>query len=145
MREAARYARVRPPEQGLRPRAGAHQTSARRAGSGRPLRRMQSRQAPAGSILIFDGIFALRNELVDFWDYAVWLEVPFDVSMARVAQRDGADPNPHSGANRRYVDGQLIYINECAPRGRATVVVENTILAHPVLHRVRANARVKAS
>ena len=35
--------------------------------------------------------------------------------------------------NRRYVEGQRIYLRECRPRDRATVVIDNTHLELPVL------------
>ncbi|MGH3875679.1 MAG: uridine kinase [Actinophytocola sp.] len=97
-----------------------------------PLELAQESAEP-GAILVLDGIFTHRPELARFWDYSVWLEVPFAVSIPRVAARDYADPDPLAESNRRYVEGQRLYLAECDPRSRATVVVDNADLARPVI------------
>jgi uridine kinase len=91
--------------------------------------------AQPGAILVLDGIFTHRDELAGFWDYSVWLEVPFAVSVPRGAARGYGDPDPAAAANRRYIEGQRIYLAECDPRSRATTVVDNTDLARPVRSR----------
>ncbi|HEX6357816.1 uridine kinase [Actinophytocola sp.] len=85
------------------------------------------------AILVFDGIFTHRDELRRYWDYSVWLEVPFDISIPRAAQRGVGNPDPRSPKNRRYIDGQKLYMAECHPRERATVVIDNADLTNPVL------------
>lgn len=89
---------------------------------------------PRDAVLIVDGIFLHRPELRALWDWSVWLEVPFEVAYARMAARDGCDPDPRAPSNRRYHDGQHRYLREAAPREAATAVVDNTDLEHP--HRV---------
>jgi uridine kinase len=87
------------------------------------------------TILVVDGIFLHRDELAAWWDYSIWLDVPFDVSIPRCAARgDGlGSADAEAPANRRYVEGQRLYLRECEPRRRATVVVDNTDLAVPRL------------
>lgn len=87
--------------------------------------------APRDAVLIVDGIFLHRPELRDLWDWSVWLEVPFDVSYARMALRDGSDPDPHAPTNARYLGGQELYLKEADPRAAASVIVDNADLAHP--------------
>lgn len=91
--------------------------------------------APDDAILVLDGIFVHRDELVRYWDYSVWLEVPFDVAIPRAAKRGVGvmDPDPKSVKNRRYIEGQRLYMAECHPRDRATVVIDNADLTNPVL------------
>jgi len=89
--------------------------------------------APDDAILVVDGIFTHRDELIRYWDYSVWLEVPFDVSIPRGAQRGHGDPNPASPKNRRYIEGQRLYMAECHPQTRASVAVDNTNLVRPTL------------
>jgi len=91
---------------------------------------------PADRTLIVDGIFSHRDELVGFWDYSIWLEVPFDVSIPRGAARGHGfgDPDPDAESNRRYVEGQRLYIATCNPRSRATIVIDNTKLDAPRLN-----------
>ena len=55
----------------------------------------------------------------------------FAVSAARMARRDGSDPDPEAASNRRHVEGQRIYLREDAPERRAAVIVENDDLEAP--------------
>ena len=88
------------------------------------------------TVLLVDGIFLQRPELADVWDAAVWVEVPFTVSVPRGNARfgDGHDPDPEAESNRRYVEGQRLYLAAADPRARATWVLDNTDLERPVLH-----------
>lgn len=88
-------------------------------------------QAPPGAILVVDGIFLHRDELVAYWDYSIFLDVGFSVSIPRMAYRDGTSPDPGSEYNFRYVAGQEIYIEQCRPAQRASVVIDNSDLEHP--------------
>ncbi len=83
------------------------------------------------AVVLVDGIFLHRPELVEAWDLSVFLAVPCEVSVARCAARDATDPDPDAPTNRRYVEGQQLYLATCAPERRATLVVDNTDLAAP--------------
>jgi hypothetical protein len=50
-----------------------------------------------------------RDELRDLWELSVFLDVPFDVTAARMAARDGSTPDPHHPSVRRCVDAQRTY------------------------------------
>lgn len=89
------------------------------------------RVAAAGAIVIVDGIFLHRPELAGCWDISVFLDVAFAVSASRMATRDGSDPDPAASANRRYVEGQRLYLAACDPRSHATIVVDNNDVAAP--------------
>jgi uridine kinase len=86
-----------------------------------------------GSILLLDGIFLHRPELRHCWDASIFLRVDFAISVARNAIRDGASPDPLAASNRRYVEGQRIYLSTCAPEAHATMVVDNNDLAAPAI------------
>ena len=90
----------------------------------------------ADTVLLVDGIFLQRPELTDVWDAALWVEVPFAVSVPRGNARfgDGRDPDPEAESNRRYVEGQRLYLAATDPRARATWVLDDTDLDRPVLH-----------
>lgn len=90
-------------------------------------------QAAPGDILIFDGIFLHRPELRPYWDYSIFLEVGFDVSVPRGAQRDGSAPDPQAPENRRYVEGQQIYLSAYEPRRSASIVINNETLLSPFI------------
>ncbi len=79
---------------------------------------------PLPAVLIFDGIFLNRPELRDEWDLSVFLDVPFEVSFARLAKRDGSDPNPEAVGNKRYLEGQKLYFKEVRPQRDADIVID---------------------
>jgi uridine kinase len=90
-------------------------------------------RAAPGTVLVLDGIFLHRPELARWWTWSLWLEVDVEVSVARCAERDGTSADPASPANRRYVEGQRLYLSEVRPRELASCLVDNNDLAHPVV------------
>jgi uridine kinase len=52
-----------------------------------------------------------------------------------MADRDHTEPDPAAPANQRYVAGQRIYLAECRPHDRATIVIDNTDLSTPSICR----------
>jgi len=89
------------------------------------------RVAAPGDILLLDGIFLDRPELRGRWDYSIFLEVAFAVSVPRGAQRDGSSPDPGAPGNRRYVEGQKLYLATCKPRRFASIVIDHGDLNAP--------------
>ena len=94
-------------------------------------------QVQPGAILLFDGIFLHRPELRGHWDLSVFLATTFPVSVARGAARDGASPDPEASENRRYVEGQRLYLRECDPERRANLVVDYDELESPAIRQLR--------
>lgn len=88
-------------------------------------------KAASGSILILDGIFLHREELIPYWDFSIFLQVGFGTSIPRGAQRGEGHPDPDAPENRRYVDGQKLYLTSCAPEKFATLVIDNEDLENP--------------
>lgn len=88
----------------------------------------ESRWQTAGedAVLVIDGIFLNRPELRDAWNYSVFLDVPWSVAYARMAGRDGVDPDPDAPSNARYRLGQDLYFAEAFPRAAASAIVDNT-------------------
>lgn len=93
--------------------------------SDQPLER-PVQEAPAGAVLVLDGLFLHRDELVACWEFSVFLQVPFEISVARMAARDGSHPDPAHPGNARYVGGQERYFAACSPLRRADLVVDNS-------------------
>ncbi len=87
--------------------------------------------APRDAVLVVDGIFLHRPELKNLWHWSVWLEVPESVACARMAIRDGSDPDPAAPVNARYRLGQELYLREAKPQVAASAIVDNSDLAHP--------------
>jgi uridine kinase len=88
-------------------------------------------QAEPGAVLVLDGMFLHRDELVDTWDLSVLLDVPFAETARRMSLRDGSNPDPEHPSMRRYVEGQRLYFRTCDPRSRADVVIDNTDVDGP--------------
>ena len=89
--------------------------------------------AAENAILLFDGIFLHRPELAGYWDMSIFLDAPFEITVARMGARGGTSTDLHAPENRRYVEGQELYLHSCEPRRRATLVVNNADLAAPRL------------
>lgn len=90
-------------------------------------------QAPPGAALVLDGMFLHRPELAGVWDLSIFLDAPFAVTIPRGAARGAGygSPDPEAPANRRYVEGQRLYLAECTPQARADVVIDHRDLAAP--------------
>ncbi|MDO8108204.1 AAA family ATPase [Isoptericola sp. b441] len=84
---------------------------------------------PDGGVVVVDGLFLHRRELAAVWDVSVFLDAPTEVALARMAARDGTSPDPR--VQRRYVQGQRLYLEECRPAHLATVVVDLADLHAP--------------
>ncbi|MDR7173001.1 uridine kinase [Nocardia kruczakiae] len=93
--------------------------------------RPSPRWAPRNAIVVVEGMFLHRDELADIWDTSVFLDVPFDVTVARMAERDGTHPDPAHETVRRYVDGQRLYFARSQPWSRAGIVIDNTRYDQP--------------
>jgi len=89
--------------------------------------------APPGAVLLVDGLFLHRDELIGAWDFSVFLEVPFTETARRMSRRDGTAPDPSHPSVRRYVEAQRLYFAACNPQARATVVIDNTDFGEPRL------------
>lgn len=96
--------------------------------------------APPGAVLVLDGLFLHRDGLADLWDLSIWLHVPFEVTVRRMAARDGTEADLTHPSLTRYVDGQRLYLGACDPAARAHVVIDNTDLDAPTM-RVRSPPR----
>lgn len=78
------------------------------------------------SVVIVEGIFLHRNEIREYFDFTIFLDVPFSESVLRLSNRDGSNPNPNHPSMNRYVEGQRIYFERCSPLSRASVIIDNS-------------------
>jgi uridine kinase len=95
-------------------------------------------EAPLNAVLLFDGVFLLRPELIQSWDFSIFLEVDFSVSVPRAVQRDiltsGGEANPRRLQYEcRYVPGQQLYFAEAHPRENASIIVDNNDFQNPII------------
>ena len=94
-------------------------------------------RAEADAILLFDGIFLLRSELREYWDFAIFVEADFAVTVSRAETRDrdllGDPATVRRRYESRYVPGQLMYLERERPRQFADVIVVNNDFENPQL------------
>ena len=82
-------------------------------------------EVPPQAVVMIEGMFLHRAELCTWWDMSIFLDVPFSITVPRMAQRDGAPLDPDRPSWRRYLRGQDIYLSSCEPTERATFVIDN--------------------
>lgn len=96
-------------------------------------------QADSDAILLMDGIFLQRPELVDYWDLRIFLDVDFQHTVARAVKRDrwylGSEQETTAIYNERYVPGQKLYFREAKPKEIANIVVDNSDFSNPIILR----------
>lgn len=102
---------------------------------------ISSRQchAPADAILLFEGVFLFRPEIVNLWDVKIFLEITFGESVSRASQRDqylfGTVEAVRERYLQRYVPGQRHYLETCHPTEQADMLIDNNNVDNPVLLR----------
>jgi uridine kinase len=94
---------------------------------------------PPELVVVVDGIFLQRPELIDLWDATVWVEADLDVAAERALARDliriDSLDAEHERYRFRYLPAQRRYIEAQRPRDHATFVLRNTGLDEPELVR----------
>ena len=72
-------------------------------------------------LLLADGIFLLRPELNDLWDFRIFIDVELEESIRRGVARDG--PETEHLYRLRYAPGQRLYLDSVRPAELADVIV----------------------
>jgi uridine kinase len=84
---------------------------------------------PARAVLVFDGVFLLREQLSDLWTLSVYLRVSPEESLRRAMVRDlelfGSYEEIEHRYLGRYLPGQALYRRDADPEAAAHVVVDN--------------------
>ncbi len=101
-------------------------------------------QAPEGTILVLDGLFLHRPSLAGTWDLSVFLAARFASTFQRMALRDGRSPDPDAPSNRRYRQGQELYL-ALEPERQASVVIDHDDPEHPRLISAEAGQSLAAA
>ena len=85
--------------------------------------------ATEDTVLVFDGVFLFRKELVNCWDLKIFVDITFDTSLKRALKRDlellGKEEVIVEKYQRRYFPGQRLYLDTCKPMELADLIVEN--------------------
>ncbi len=99
--------------------------------------------AKPDSILIMDGVFLFRAELVDYWDLKIFLEANFKITAERAKKRDGyllgSENEVLEKYEQRYVPGQKLYFEEAKPQEKSDIIIDNSDFENPVITRELKN------
>jgi uridine kinase len=85
--------------------------------------------APANAVLLFDGVFLLRPELIDRWDLRVFVSASFEETLIRARNRDrelyGSTTEVERRFRNRYIPAQQLYFATVRPTDQADIIVYN--------------------
>lgn len=88
------------------------------------------------TIVLMEGVFLFRPELLDLIDYKIHLHIDFDTCLKRVVARDGyLFGSPEDIIRRykeKYLPGQSLYFLDANPMESADLVLDNTDFANLV-------------
>ncbi len=95
----------------------------------------QAQTAPVDAVLIVDGTFLQRPELIDAWDLVIFVQASQQQCERRGIQRDAGALGGREAATRlyaaRYRPAFDLYETLCTPAARADVVFDNDDLERP--------------
>ncbi|MFC7245566.1 cytidylate kinase family protein [Catellatospora aurea] len=94
-----------------------------------------AKRAPADAVLVFDGVFLLRPELVDRWDLRVFVSTELGRTVDRAVIRERGVSSRAEVERRwreRYIPSQQLYFAAVRPTDRADIIVHNDEPQHPV-------------
>lgn len=84
--------------------------------------------APVDAVLIFDGVFLMRPELIDQWDLGIFVSTAFEETVARALSREQrrlSAPDIERRWRERYIPSQQFYSAAVNPLDHADIVVRN--------------------
>ncbi|MFI7129315.1 cytidylate kinase family protein [Nonomuraea sp. NPDC050153] len=94
--------------------------------------------ASADAVLLFDGVFLLRPELIDRWDLRIFVSVPFEQTVDRARDRGAALAGSTADTaeierswRHRYIPSQQLYFATARPIDHADIIVHNDQLQRP--------------
>lgn len=91
--------------------------------------------ASADAVLLLDGVFLLRPELIDRWDLSIFVSVAFEQAVERARIRDLARLGSAAEVERRfrtrYIPAQKLYFATACPADHADIIVHNDEPWHP--------------
>lgn len=82
-------------------------------------------KVPIGGIVVIEGVYSIRKELADKYDFTIWVECPRETRLARGLDRDGEEARDVWENN--WMIAEDIYVEVDKPYERADVVVNGSI------------------
>ncbi|MFI6329177.1 cytidylate kinase family protein [Micromonospora chersina] len=99
--------------------------------------------APADAVLVFDGVFLMRPELVDRWELRIFVSTDLETTVDRAVIRERRVSSRAEVERRwreRYIPSQQFYFATARPAEHADIVVHNDEPQQPLWeHRTRAH------
>jgi uridine kinase len=92
--------------------------------------------APEDAVILVDGLFLFRPELVGSFDYRVLVDVSFEEAVRRATERDthfGSEKDIRELFDRRFHPAQRDYRERVQPHLLAHAIVDNNDLSQPLL------------
>jgi uridine kinase len=90
--------------------------------------------APADAVLVFDGVFLFRPELMGRWDLRIFVATAFEQTVARALIRQQGVSSAADVERRwrqRYIPSQQFYFDTVRPAEHADIVVHNDDFQRP--------------
>lgn len=95
------------------------------------------KKAPVEAVLLLDGVFLHRPQLLQHWDFTVFVQVTPETTLKRAVKRDaeliGSVEAVETIYRERYLPAQEKYAHEIRPAELANAVVINDDPADPIL------------
>jgi uridine kinase len=83
-----------------------------------------------GAIVLVEGVFLFRPEVLPLLDLKIWLEISFEDALARALARDAATMGGEDGVRERYATryfpAQRLHLERERPREHADLVVRSS-------------------
>lgn len=79
---------------------------------------------PVGGIVIIEGVYSIRKELSDIYDFKIWVDCPREKRLSRGLDRDGEEAREMWENN--WMISEDIYLEKYKPYERADIVVDGT-------------------
>lgn len=81
-------------------------------------------QVPVGGIVIIEGVYSTRNELLEYYDFTIWVETPRETRLSRGLERDGEEARDRW--EKDWMVAEDIYVKAHKPHERADLVIAGT-------------------
>lgn len=79
---------------------------------------------PVGGIVVIEGVYTLRKEIADFYDFTIWVECPRETRLARGLERDGQEARDMWENN--WMIAEDMYVEAHRPFERANLKISGT-------------------
>jgi uridine kinase len=93
--------------------------------------------AAENAIVLFDGVFLMRPELMPHWDYRLYLHVEPSITLERARRRDldlfGSEQQLIERYRSRYLPSQALYQRSVRPQEYCDFVIDMTDPVNPVV------------